>query len=172
MYLEVKIHWINENQKVFFIRIKIYSFPTSKFLYTMFSNKKSKLEAEEITTSNNIIGKGTLIEGRMETVANVRIEGKLIGDVVTKAKIALGESAYIEGNILASNAEIAGEVHGNIEVTGLLVLKSTAIINGDVNTNKLVIEVGATFNGACKMGAVVKDINLKENVGDTREKSA
>jgi cytoskeletal protein CcmA (bactofilin family) len=136
-------------------------------------NKNSKLEAEEITTSNNIIGKGTLIEGKLEAGANIRIEGKLVGEIKTKAKIALGEGAIIEGNILAQNAEIAGTVKGNIEVTGLLVLKSTCNVTGDIHTNKLIVETGASFNGNCKMGAIVKEINLRENAGgNQREKSA
>ena len=52
---------------------------------------------------------------------------------------------------------------GKIEITELLVLKATAVINGDILTGKMVVEPGAVFNGTCKMGAVIKDIKIGEN---------
>src|SRR5690606_32547059 len=94
---------------------------------------------------------------------NIRIEGKVKGDVKSKSKVALGHSSQVEGNILAQNADLEGEVKGKIEVTELLVLKSTAVIHGDIVTGKMVVESGAVFNGTCKMGAIIKDIKISEN---------
>lgn len=129
----------------------------------MFSSKQDHKVAEEISNSSNIIGKGTKLEGDIETFGNIRIEGHIVGNVTTKSKIALGQSSQVKGNILAQNAEVAGEVSGRIEVTDVLILKPTATINGDIVTNKLIVETGAKFNGGCKMGAVVKDIKIGEN---------
>jgi cytoskeletal protein CcmA (bactofilin family) len=56
--------------------------------------------------------KGTTVEGNIETFGNVRIEGKIIGNIKSKSKIALGDSSFVEGNITSQNAEIAGEVKG------------------------------------------------------------
>ena len=131
----------------------------------MLTSKEQKRAADEISNSSNVIGKGTVLEGNIETFGNIRIEGKIIGNVKSKSKIALGSSCHIEGNILAQNADIEGEVRGKIEISELLVLKSTAIIHGDISTGKLVVEPGAAFNGSCKMGAAVKDIKIGENGG-------
>jgi cytoskeletal protein CcmA (bactofilin family) len=128
----------------------------------MFNKDENKV-AEEISNSSNIIGKGTMVEGSLETFGNIRIEGQVIGNVKTKSKIALGQSSKVDGNILAQNAEVAGEVIGKIETTELLLLKPSAIINGDIVTNKLIVESGATFNGGCKMGVTVKEIKIGEN---------
>lgn len=124
----------------------------------MLTSKEQKRVAEEISNSSNTIGKGTVLEGNIETYGNIRIEGKVIGNVKSKSKVALGNSSNIQGNIIAQNADIEGEVKGKIEISELLVLKATAIINGDIITGKLVVEPGAVFNGGCKMGAAVKDI--------------
>jgi cytoskeletal protein CcmA (bactofilin family) len=129
----------------------------------MLTSKEQKRVAEEISNSSNTIGKGTVLEGNIETYGNIRIEGKVIGNVKSKSKVALGNSSNIQGNIIAQNADIEGEVKGKIEISELLVLKATAIINGDIVTGKLVVEPGAVFNGSCKMGAAVKDIKT----GDT-----
>lgn len=135
----------------------------------MLTSKEKTRAAEEISNSSNTIGKGTFLEGNVETYGNIRIEGKVAGNIKSKSKVALGHQSHVQGNILALNADIEGEVRGKLEITELLVLKSTAVINGDIITGKMVVEPGAVFNGTCKMGAVVKDIKIGENTnGVTR----
>lgn len=128
----------------------------------MFNGKNIKIEAEEIASSQNIIGKGTVIKGHIEAAANIRIEGKVEGDIKTKSKVAIGETSVVEGNIYAQNAEVAGTVKGHVEVTDLLTLKASCVIKGDIQTNKLVIESGAKFNGSCKMITEIKSSTLPD----------
>lgn len=129
----------------------------------MLTTKEQKRVADEISTSSNTIGKGTFLEGNVETFGNIRIEGKVTGNIKSKSKVALGHQSHVEGNIVAQNADIEGEVKGKLEIAELLVLKATAVINGDILTSKMVVEPGAVFNGSCKMGAVIKDIKIGEN---------
>jgi cytoskeletal protein CcmA (bactofilin family) len=131
----------------------------------MFTSKEEKRVAEEISNSSNTIGKGTYLEGNVETYGNIRIEGKITGNVKSKSKVALGPSSTVNGNIISQNADIEGEVKGKVEVAELLVLKATAVINGDIVTGKLVVEPGAIFNGSCRMGATIKEIKITENNG-------
>ncbi len=130
----------------------------------MFSNKEDKKVAEQISNSSNNIGKGTVLEGNVETFGNIRIEGKVVGNIKSKSKVVLGQYSFVDGNILAQNAEIEGEVKGVLEVTELLVLKPTAVIHGDITANKLIVESGATFNGGVKMGGAMKEIKIGETV--------
>jgi cytoskeletal protein CcmA (bactofilin family) len=129
----------------------------------MFSSKEEKKVAEEISNSSNNIGKGTVLEGNVETYGNIRIEGKVVGNVKSKSKVALGKSAIIEGNILAMNADVEGEVKGKLEISDVLVLKATARIHGEIVTGKLIVESGAVFNGGCKMGAPAREIKMSDN---------
>jgi cytoskeletal protein CcmA (bactofilin family) len=130
----------------------------------MFGGKETKKQLEEVSNSSNFLGKGTIVTGNLESYGNIRVEGKIIGNVKTKAKLAMGESSYLEGNILAQNADIAGHVKGIIEVSELLTLKATAIVTGDIIANKLAVEPGATFNGNSKMGAIVREISINEEL--------
>jgi cytoskeletal protein CcmA (bactofilin family) len=130
----------------------------------MFTTKEEKKAADEITNSSNVIGKGTVLEGNIETSGNIRIEGKIIGNLKSKSKVALGNSSLVDGNVSAQNADIEGTVKGKVEIADMLVLKATATVQGDIVTGKLVVEPGAVFNGTCKMGAAVKDIKSAENV--------
>ncbi len=129
----------------------------------MFTTKEEKKAAEEISNSSNVIGKGTILEGNIETFGNIRIEGRVNGNIKSKSKIALGHSSHVDGNIMAQNADIEGGVKGKIEISEMLVLKATAVVHGDIITGKLVVEPGAVFNGSCKMGAAIKDIKSAEN---------
>lgn len=138
----------------------------------MFSNnQKEKVKTEEASTSSSIIGKGTSVEGDLHTIGNIRIEGDVKGNVTCKSKIALGQSSYVEGTVLAQNAEIAGEIQGSIEISELLILRPTAVIHGDIITNKLIVESGATFNGSCRMGVSVSDMNFddEQEAADTEQ---
>ncbi|WP_407659054.1 bactofilin family protein [Marivirga aurantiaca] len=122
--------------------------------------------AQDITSSSNTVGKGTTINGDIETFGNIRIDGRVVGNIKTKSKLVLGSTSHIEGNVLSQNAEIEGEVKGVVEITELLVLKPSAVVHGDIITNKLVVESGATFNGSCKMGVATKSIKIGDEVAN------
>ena len=112
-------------------------------------NKNGKV-ADEVSNSN-IIAKGTTLSGDLETFGNLRIEGKLKGNIKSKSKVAFGQSSEVDGNVLAQNAEIAGHVSGTVEISETLVLKASSVIDGDIITDKLIVEAGAVFNGSCKI---------------------
>ena len=123
----------------------------------------------ENSESNNIIAKGSLLKGNLNVPGNIRLEGKVVGNVKSKSKIVCGETSVIEGNVNAVNAEIAGKVNGKVKVEELLILKSSCNINGDISTEKLIIESGSKFNGGCVMGECLekqktsKSSNLSSN---------
>ena len=116
----------------------------------------------------NTIGSGTIVTGDIESKGDIRVDGILKGTVNTSGKVVLGKEGIIEGDVSCNNADIAGIVNAKITVTQLLLLKSTAKLNGDIITNKLSIEPGAIFTGSCSMGAVIKEI---KDVGK-KEKTA
>ncbi len=123
-------------------------------------NKQEQKESQVQSNSTNQIGKGTVIQGNIETFGDLRIDGKLIGDLKTKSKAVFGPSSVAEGNVIAQNAEIEGHVTGTVEVTDVLILKATAVIDGDIVTDKLIVESGAIFNGSCKMGVKSREIKI------------
>ena len=135
----------------------------------MGSNKNQTTEVGSI----NIIGKGTKISGDINSGGDVRIDGTLIGNIVTSGKLVLGTTGFIDGNITSVNAELEGEVKGIVNISETLSLKSTAKVNGDIITSKLMIEPGALFTGSCNMGAKVKNmVQDSETTNNARAKTA
>lgn len=134
----------------------------------MFNNKVDKSATENFSnnSSNNLIGKGTVIEGSLDTSGNLRIEGTVKGDVKSKSKVVIGQSAVIEGNVKSANVEIFGTIKGYVEVFGLLTIKPSAVVLGDIMAKELVIEPGAKFDGQCKMAANEKDFKANKFAGN------
>ena len=108
--------------------------------------------------SINLIGTGTVIEGEIKSNGDIRIDGSIFGSITSKAKVVLGATGAIEGDIACQNADISGVLKGKTTVTDLLFLKSTSKVIGDIVTTKLVVEAGAIFTGSCNMGPVNKDV--------------
>jgi cytoskeletal protein CcmA (bactofilin family) len=108
----------------------------------------------------NIIGAGTIIEGEIRTDSDIRIDGKVKGTITSKAKIVVGNTGIVDGDLNGDTADISGKVFGKVEVTDLLFLKSSGYLEGDIITGKLVVEAGARFTGSCKMG--VKEMKPSE----------
>ena len=118
-----------------------------------------------------MVGNETIINGDIQSKSDIRIDGILKGSVKTKGKLVVGSSGVVEGDVVCENADISGEIKAKITVSQLLSLKSTSKLNGDIVTNKLSIEPGASFSGSCSMGAVIKDIKHAEKQ-DNKEKTA
>jgi cytoskeletal protein CcmA (bactofilin family) len=135
----------------------------------IFGNKPVEKATEDVSLGgniNNIIAKGTSINGDFEAAGNIRFDGKIKGNIRCKSKLVTGKGSLVDGNVYAQNAEVEGEIIGTIDVVEMLILKSSAVIQGDIRTTKLVVEAGAKFNGTCKMGDnIVKPI---ENVGTSQ----
>lgn len=99
----------------------------------------------------NRIEKNTKIKGDIISEADFRIDGKLDGNVKTSGKVVIGKDGYIHGKVECVNADIEGSFNGELLVSDLLSLKSSAVIEGTVSVTKLAVEPGATFNASCTM---------------------
>ncbi len=93
--------------------------------------------------------------------------------MTSKSKVVVGTTGQVHGDIFCQNADISGGVKGKMTVADMLFLKTTAKINGDIITGKLVVEVGASFTGSCNMGPMIKDLNNADKQGiSLKEKTA
>jgi cytoskeletal protein CcmA (bactofilin family) len=113
-------------------------------------NSKTKAQAVHIGQTS-IIGSEMEIKGELTVNADIRIDGKLIGNIISSARVVLGSGGVIEGNVIAHRADINGKVYGNITVKDLLNLKTEADVKGDISAGRLSMEQTVQFNGNCKI---------------------
>lgn len=134
------------------------------------NNQSMAKNNEPVSTSINLIGAGTVIEGEIKSNGDIRIDGTIYGSIISKSKIVVGATGHIKGDITCQNADISGTIEGKTNVTELLFLKASSKLNGDIFTGKLVVESGASFTGSCNMGAVIKDIKQSDKPAELKQK--
>lgn len=132
-------------------------------------NSKSKNQQQPLEISQHeistIIGEGFVFTGEVRGASVIRIEGKIIGNVHVENGVILGEKGNVEGDIHTKSAIIYGTVKGNLKSTQLEI-KKTGLINGDISTDTLEIELGAQYNGKLNMRRpqlTVEDIEKEES---------
>jgi cytoskeletal protein CcmA (bactofilin family) len=128
--------------------------------------KKPTMTMNEKTNGGNgttLISAGTSLKGDVSSNSDLRIDGTVTGNVSSTAKIVIGASGHVEGDISGNQADIVGKVSGNIRTKDLLQLRGDCIVKGNVQAGKLQIEPTATFNGQCHMGGNEKmSLNVVE----------
>jgi len=129
----------------------------------MFKSKQPTKTALPLSAS--IIATGNTINGNISSEGDIRIDGTIKGNVFSKAKVLIGTEGMVEGTIHSREADISGNVCGNINCKELLHLKGNALhlkgnatVSGDIHTGKLLIEPSVSFNGQCQMGANIVEL--------------
>ncbi len=128
--------------------------------------EKKKIQEPQFGTTNRIV-EGTIITGNIDSKADFRLDGILIGNYTSNGKLVIGPTGEVQGDILCKNLDIEGKFTGKLQVAELLSIKSKATIKGEVITHKLAIEPGAVFEATCEMKAQLISLN-----NDQSEKTA
>ena len=97
------------------------------------------------------ISVGTVIKGEITSPYDIRIDGTFEGKVQTKGRVVVGENAFVKGDIICDNIDLWGKVEGNVYVKDTLALMEGCKVDGNLNTRRLSVELGSTFNGNCRM---------------------
>lgn len=121
----------------------------------MFGSNKNTEEVKTAPTSTpnalNALAKGTVVEGSIRCDNDLRIDGAIKGKLVCQAKVIIGPTGMVDGEIKCQNAVIEGRFKGHLHVSELLNVRETAEVDGEITTNKLLVQSGARFNVTCKM---------------------
>lgn len=99
-----------------------------------------------------VIAKGTVIEGKITTSENIRIDGTIKGIVRCEKKLVMDAGGNIEGDIFAGESTIKGRVQGTVNIENTLHLLESSYIKGDIKAKKLHVEEGAKYDGKCHIG--------------------
>lgn len=127
----------------------------------MFTDSKKPRSQQSGLSQQNTIAQGTIIEGDLKSEGDFRIEGVINGTLITKGKVVIGTTGLVEGSLSCNNADIEGKIKGKLVVLETLSLRASANVYGDVQTGKLAVEPGATFNANCQMKDSVKELKTE-----------
>jgi cytoskeletal protein CcmA (bactofilin family) len=135
------------------------------------SKKIPPLLQSQKFTFDSVLGSGCVIHGKLETRANYRVVGQVLGDIVELENdngiLWIDQSASVKGNITCSNIVIAGKVEGNVVASGTVEVCSGATMSGDIESERLHVDPNAKINGrlSCSSGD-----QLKKALGNIKPK--
>ncbi|GGM27802.1 hypothetical protein GCM10011351_12110 [Paraliobacillus quinghaiensis] len=96
---------------------------------------------------DTIIGKETVIEGKIKLPTSLRVDGKIYGEVDCSGDVFIGKSGYVEPTIKAKNITIAGEVKGDIYTSEKVYIQPNGSLTGSATSKGIIVEDGGVFNG-------------------------
>lgn len=107
---------------------------------------------EELAAAPNnkelcVIAHGTTIEGDINIMGNMRLDGVIKGNINSQGRVVMSAQAVITGNIVCLHIDTSGKIDGNITVSEKAHLRATAKIKGTIKYKKIQIEEGAIMNG-------------------------
>lgn len=98
-----------------------------------------------------LVGEGTTIEGEIRFSEGLRIDGRVVGNVLAVGEgrnlLVVGEKATIVGRVRAGHVIVNGQVNGPVESDELLELQPKAKIEGHVRYERLEMHQGAQVDG-------------------------
>ncbi len=126
--------------------------PASELQSVTRTPRRPELEDGAISRSTgertaSVVDAHSSFDGRYETDQDLRIEGRISGEIVCRGLLTVERDATARAKIQSHDAEIRGRVEGDIVCTGRLLLTTTAVVTGTMVAGALVVEEGATLSG-------------------------
>jgi cytoskeletal protein CcmA (bactofilin family) len=112
--------------------------------------KASGVSAEHAEISA-FLGKGTSFKGILSFDGTIRVDGKVEGEVVSKATLIVGDDAELKGEIGVGTLISSGKIEGNINASQKVQIIAPGVVKGNIATPVLIIEEGVLFDGQCEM---------------------
>jgi len=110
--------------------------------------------AAEDSFINSIVGEGTKFTGNLELQGLLRIDGDFFGSITTDGKVLVGRHGRAECDIRAETVVIGGALKGNITAMEKVIVLSTAIIIGNIEAPRLIVEEGVIINGKLTVSGI------------------
>lgn len=95
------------------------------------------------------IGKSVIVKGELSGSEDLFLDGEVEGNIdLQDHNLTIGPHGRVRANVKAKDVVVHGKVDGNIFGTERVELKRSAVLTGDISTQRIVIEDGAFFKGA------------------------
>jgi cytoskeletal protein CcmA (bactofilin family) len=104
-------------------------------------------------TGYSLLDSQLSVAGDIDTDGSLRIDGNLDGTIRRADTVVLGVGARMRGNVHAREVIIGGAITGNVFATERVELQPTAIVNGDITTQVVLVQEGGVVNGRVDMRA-------------------
>jgi cytoskeletal protein CcmA (bactofilin family) len=95
------------------------------------------------------IGKSVVIKGELSGSEDLYLDGEVEGSIdLQDHSLTIGPHGRVRANVMAKDVVVHGKVDGNVQGAEKVELKRSAVLVGDISTQRIIIEDGAYFKGA------------------------
>jgi cytoskeletal protein CcmA (bactofilin family) len=98
--------------------------------------------------TRSVIDSWLVMNGNLQSEGEIQVDGQVNGDIRCQ-HLTVGESAVINGNIIAEHVVVRGTVKGSIRAN-VVAIQATAKVDSEIFHKLLSVEQGAVFEGASR----------------------
>jgi len=121
------------------------------------TNDKTDVFRPAKGSSKVIIGNGVKLKGEITNADEVQIDGS--ADItVSTDNLIVGSTGSLKGTIQTDNADVWGNVDGDLKISGTLTIQEEGSVSGSVEYQSLQIKLGGKIKGDVKVSEKVKKI--------------
>jgi cytoskeletal protein CcmA (bactofilin family) len=94
------------------------------------------------------IGKSVIIKGELSGSEDLYVDGQVEGNIeLAGNRLIIGPHGQVRANVNAKGVIVQGKLDGNIRASERAELTKSAVVTGDIGTQRVAIEEGAYFKG-------------------------
>jgi cytoskeletal protein CcmA (bactofilin family) len=94
------------------------------------------------------IGKSVVIKGELSGSEDLYVDGTVEGTIQLQGNnLVIGPNGHVHADVNAKGVVVQGKLEGNIRASERTELRKSAVIVGDIATQRIAIEDGAYFKG-------------------------
>lgn len=94
------------------------------------------------------IGKSVVIKGELSGSEDLYVDGLVEGSIALKNhSLTIGPNGQVKASIEAKGIIVQGKLEGNVQATDNVDLRKSAVVAGDIVTQRISIEEGAYLKG-------------------------
>jgi len=95
-----------------------------------------------------LIGTSIVIKGELSCGEDLYIDGQVEGTIDPKGnRLTIGPHGRVKANVYACAVVVQGKLEGSIHASDRVDLKQSAVVTGDIATQRISIDDGAYFKG-------------------------
>lgn len=94
------------------------------------------------------IGKSVVIKGELSGSEDLYVDGMVEGSIeLAGNNLVIGPNGQVRANVNGKGVVVQGKLEGNIRASERTELRKSAVVAGDIFTQRIAIEEGASFKG-------------------------
>jgi cytoskeletal protein CcmA (bactofilin family) len=99
----------------------------------------------------SLVAKEAVWDGKLSSTGDVRVEGRLQGEIQTGGTLYVAAQARVQGMVRARNVILAGEIEGQLRCEERLEILPGGSARGEIDTGTLVVHEGAFIESKFQM---------------------